>query len=735
MTTFPRSVCMMVAFVAVEAATAATANIMVLKPETCGNSNGEMYAYMSGSGSVAPYSYLWSNGATTGTITGLPGGSYSVTITDAIGTPYTANSTVESFPALPFDGSTQYGPSALSFFDITGFAGMPCPGECNGIFSLPQVSLGGTPPFSASFDVAVTPLGVDNYGFLYFSGFCDGATVNYTITDAQGCQGSSYFTVNPVQLDALPSASDMQGACAGSDIGSFNLNPAGTPTLYSISNGGDYIVQDTVLHEFDVHTYGPLPAGIYTMDAYPMLGQCPASTTIEVPDLGPGCTQVQGQAWFDQDADCVFDAGEVGVPGSVMVIEPGTHYAATGGNGRYSFNLPAGNYTIEQTNPTLDPYCPATQPVPFTVDGPIANIDFANNSTAPLDLRAHVGSGVARPGFGYNISASVINSTAQLTGAVEVTMLIDPTVTIGNITPTPTSSTGNLFTWQLAELDYFGSQGFSIQTTVPVSTPLGTVLNHSISVSSVNPDADLSDNSDLTLEVVVGSYDPNDKTAVTSSRLSEALYFINEDEWIDYTIRFQNTGTAEAFFVTITDTLPEELDMTTFQMAVASHAHTYSFKPGRVVEWFFDDINLPDSTTNEAESHGLVKFRIRPVQPVLAGTQITNTANIYFDFNPPVITEPSVLVAEFSTAIRTQDGATAMHVFPNPVDQVLSITMSNAASPYALEVLTLDGRLVAAHRASGPSFNLNVGDLAAGSYCIHVFDADGGEHRGRFFKR
>jgi hypothetical protein len=153
------------------------------------------------------------------------------------------------------------------------------------------------------------------------------------------------------------------------------------------------------------------------------------------------------------------------------------------------------------------------------------------------------------------------------------------------------------------------------------------------------------------------------------------------------------------------------------------------------VEWFFDDINLPDSTTNEAESHGLVKFRIRPVQPVLAGTQITNTANIYFDYNPPVITEPSVLVAEFSTAIRTQDGATAMHVFPNPVDQVLSITMSNAASPYALEVLTLDGRLVAAHRASGPSFNLNVGDLAAGSYCIHVFDADGGEHRGRFFKR
>ena len=81
---------------------AATAYINVGKPETCGNSNGEMYAYISGSGSVPPYTYLWSNGATTETVTGVPGGSYSVTITDAVGTPYSASATVESFSALPF---------------------------------------------------------------------------------------------------------------------------------------------------------------------------------------------------------------------------------------------------------------------------------------------------------------------------------------------------------------------------------------------------------------------------------------------------------------------------------------------------------------------------------------------------------------------------------------------------------------------------------------------------------
>jgi uncharacterized repeat protein (TIGR01451 family) len=255
------------------------------------------------------------------------------------------------------------------------------------------------------------------------------------------------------------------------------------------------------------------------------------------------------------------------------------------------------------------------------------------------------------------------------------------------------------------------------------------LLNHSISVSSVNPDADLSDNSDLTTEVVVGSYDPNDKTAVTSSRLSEALYFINEDEWIDYTIRFQNTGTAEAFFVTITDTLPEELDMTTFQMAVASHAHTYSFKPGRVVEWFFDDINLPDSTTNEAESHGFVKFRIRPVQPVLAGAQIANTANIFFDFNPPVVTEPSVLVAEFSTEVAGYPVNT-IQVWPVPAKDRLNITATSSIS--SLRVVASDGREVDIPYTRTAFSSLDVSGLQPGAYLLVVRYTEGTESRQRF---
>ena len=76
----------------------------------------------------------------------------------------------------------------------------------------------------------------------------------------------------------------------------------------------------------------------------------------------------------------------------------------------------------------------------------------------------------------------------------------------------------------------------------------------------------------------------------------------------------------------VTDTLAQELDMTTFEPGVGSHPYTVSFKPGRAVEWRFENILLPDSNVNEPNSHGLLSFRIHPVQPTLPGTLIENIA-------------------------------------------------------------------------------------------------------------
>lgn len=64
-----------------------------------GNNTGIAFAVISGG--TTPYSYFWSNGATTATATGLAAGTYILVVTDANGCVYSANVTVPSIMALP----------------------------------------------------------------------------------------------------------------------------------------------------------------------------------------------------------------------------------------------------------------------------------------------------------------------------------------------------------------------------------------------------------------------------------------------------------------------------------------------------------------------------------------------------------------------------------------------------------------------------------------------------------
>ncbi|MFZ1398080.1 MAG: T9SS type A sorting domain-containing protein, partial [Candidatus Promineifilaceae bacterium] len=146
----------------------------------------------------------------------------------------------------------------------------------------------------------------------------------------------------------------------------------------------------------------------------------------------------------------------------------------------------------------------------------------------------------------------------------------------------------------------------------------------------------------------------------------------------------------------------------------------------RVVEWFFDDINLPDSTSDEAGSHGFVKFRIRPLQPLMAGTVIENTANIYFDYNEPVITEPSVLVAELSTGVDHSSMNTDLQVnlYPNPASDGVIVNVENGAIA-ELVLCAADGRVVLLHRGGASRLELDLGPLPSGIFTVQLKLDDG----------
>ncbi len=212
------------------------------------------------------------------------------------------------------------------------------------------------------------------------------------------------------------------------------------------------------------------------------------------------------------------------------------------------------------------------------------------------------------------------------------------------------------------------------------------------------------------------AYDPNDKQ-VYPRRSEQPPFDANYtllDERLEYTIRFQNTGTDTAFNIVIRDTLSSNLNWATFLPGSASHPCEATLHDDGLLEFHFRHIMLPDSNVNEPGSHGYVNFSIFAKQNLPEGTPIENSAGIYFDFNPPVVTntvnsvmeemlpnftpaaafifsltdfsaqftdqstnEPTSWLWDFGDGV-TSSGQHPQHTYAEPGDYVVCLTAANA---------------------------------------------------------
>lgn len=168
----------------------------------------------------------------------------------------------------------------------------------------------------------------------------------------------------------------------------------------------------------------------------------------------------------------------------------------------------------------------------------------------------------------------------------------------------------------------------------------------------------------------IGAYDPNDKQGFPVGVGPQHL--IRENTDIEYLIRFQNTGTDTAFTVVVRDTLTAALDSRLIRFGASSHPYEVEKTTDNVLIFRFKNIRLVDSFTNEPLSHGYLTFHIAQQPNLPYGTQIHNSAAIYFDFNPPVITntvehEVGKVVGVSLSKEPGQDAAPQVTVSPNPV--------------------------------------------------------------------
>ncbi len=189
---------------------------------------------------------------------------------------------------------------------------------------------------------------------------------------------------------------------------------------------------------------------------------------------------------------------------------------------------------------------------------------------------------------------------------------------------------------------------------------------------------------DIHCQENVGSYDPNDK--LSYPRGFQDDFKIAPQTSLNYTIRYQNTGTDTAYRVVIIDTLQADLDPNTISHIVSSHDVKMELYGERILRFVFDEINLPDSNVNLAASEGFVSFEIDHRDFEEKVLPIRNDAAIYFDYNPPIYTNEvlnTVVIDFLEVLVSTNEASRVqkLHVYPNPAspDDLLQLDLASAA--------------------------------------------------------
>ena len=180
------------------------------------------------------------------------------------------------------------------------------------------------------------------------------------------------------------------------------------------------------------------------------------------------------------------------------------------------------------------------------------------------------------------------------------------------------------------------------------------------------------------------------------------------------------------------DTLDTPLNPATVRMGASSHPSTWELRENGILVVTFDNIVLPDSNVNEPLSHGFFKFSIDQDPNNPDGTRIENSAGIYFDFNPPVITNEvfhTIGSAFINTVVINVDKVAtpdiAVNVFPNPFAE--STTIAVAGGTYEslqVQVFTTTGQLVREQSTQGNQLTLTRGNLPAGLYLYRLLGED-----------
>ena len=369
--------------------------------------------------------------------------------------------------------------------------------------------------------------------------------------------------------------------------------------------------------------------------------------------------KIGGRVYFDQNNNCTYDGLDLATPlVKTQLFRNGVleRQAYTGNTGLYSFSkIDNGNYTLQ-----LD-----TSVFPFTVSCPdsghigvaITSVDsFSNNNNFGFKCNPHgfdlgvlsavnYGGGTPKPGaaVNFNIIAGDMSAlygqhcAAGISGKVQVIFngpITFTSVAFGALNPSSVS--GDTITWNIANFGNVNNYGdFNLLFQINNNAVPGTQACFTINITPNSGDFNTSNNTFNYCFTVVSSMAGNEK------EVSPKNYVGNTNDWITYTIRFQNTTGSTITNARVTDLLDNNIDPSSFQL-ISTSAVVVTQVYGNMIEFSFPNANLVDSSSNVLGSRGYVQFKVKMRSGLPPGTQVLNNSSVYFDQHAAITTNTTV---------------------------------------------------------------------------------------------
>lgn len=517
----------------------------------------------------------------------------------------------------------------------------------------------------------------------------------------------------------------------------FNINVLGGP-IASLNSGQTDSTTFTAIH---IITQDDINYGFYVGDNNQFLELSFAGTyygytvdgwaQIENPFTLNISDGIRLKAFVDTNTNGVQDGTEISFPLG--------HFNYEINNTGIIHNLYSTPFYLYESNPTTtydltyqvdsayaaNNICTASYPnITVPTGSGITTYNFPVTVTPYQDLSVNIHNYFAspRPGFMYYSYISYTNNSNQTVASGTLTFTKDPAISTVGVCDNTAVITSTGFTYNFTNLLPYETRYFWIQMAVPnlPTVSLGQLLTNTVSITLPPGDILPLNNTSSLTETIIGAYDPNEKTESHGGKILQSSFSSND--YLTYTIKFENTGTANAINVKVSDVLDDKLDETTIKMIDASHEYTLE-RINKTLTWNFFAIDLPPSEPDTTIGHGYIVFQIKPKAGYAIGDIIPNSADIYFDFNPAITTDDCV--TEFVQSLNTNNFAfNDLEYYPNPVKNSLSI--SNSSLIDTIEITSMLGQRIVTKQINDLQTEINLTDISKGIYFAKV-TSDGQE--------